>query len=64
MTNAHIQDEVWEHSYILASMGVQGVDMINMMLIAVHALKKFLKLSCATLPRVRTALLHNGSQRK
>jgi hypothetical protein len=44
--------------------GVQGVIMINVMLMAVHALKKFLKLSYAALPRVSAALPHSGSQRK
>ena len=34
----------------LSIRGVQGVIMINVMLMAVHALKKFLKLSYAALP--------------
>ena len=45
----------------LSIRGVQGVIMINVMLMAVHALKKFLKLSCAALPRVSAALPHSGS---
>jgi hypothetical protein len=44
----------------LSIRGVQDVIMINMMLMAVHALKKFLKLSCAALPRVSAALPHSG----
>ena len=48
----------------LSIRGVQDVIMINVMLMTVHALKKFLKLSCAALPRVSAALPHSGSQRE
>ena len=51
----------YPHTLLYLSIrGVQGVIMINVMLMADLALKKFLKLSCTALPRVHVALPRSG----